>query len=301
MVNFTSGLAPLAAATPRLPYPAPTPPTVPLTKEQVLRRNNVRIVGHGKPPMLLCNGFGYNQRLWQPLVAALAQQHQVILFDHVGTGESDLTAYDFDKYAQLAGYAQDMLDICRVLELEGAVLVGHSVGSTIALLAASQAPAYFTQVVLLTPSPCYLNGPGYYGGYERADLEQLLTLLATDYRSWANLFVDLLLGPLALSSLAEELHHCLSPTASPMAQQFARVTFLSDHRADVPRLHLPTLVVQCPEDFIAPAQVGDYLVAHLPQAQLVTLSAAGHCPQLSAPLETLAALRTFLQLEAKPL
>lgn len=159
----------------------------------------------------------------------------------------------------------------------------------------SQAPAHFAQVVLLTPSPCYLNEPGYYGGYERADLEQLLTLLATDYHSWATLFVDLLLGPLASSGLAEELHPCLSPTASPMAQQFARVTFLSDHRADVPRLHLPTLVVQCQQDFIAPAEVGGYLVAHLPTAQLVTLSAAGHCPQLSAPLETLAALRAFLR------
>ncbi|RZL10648.1 MAG: alpha/beta hydrolase [Hymenobacter sp.] len=295
MLSFTSAAAVSSPPAISLPCPAAYSPAAALTKEQVLRRNHVRIVGHGKPPMLLCNGFGYNQRLWQPLVAALAQHHQVILFDHVGTGGSDPAAYDVDKYAHLAGYAQDLLDICRVLELEKAVLVGHSVGSTIALLAASQAPAHFAQVVLLTPSPCYLNEPGYYGGYERADLDQLLTLLATDSHSWATLFVDLLLGPLASSGLAEELHPCLSPTASPMAQQFARVTFLSDHRADVPRLTLPTLVVQCQQDFIAPAEVGGYLVAHLPTAQLVTLSAAGHCPQLSSPLETLAALRAFLR------
>jgi sigma-B regulation protein RsbQ len=259
-----------------------------------MRRNNVRIVGHGKP-LLLCNGFGYNQRVWHTLVTALAQDHQVILFDYVGTGASDLAAYDADKYAHLAGYAQDVLDICRVLKLEQAVVLGHSVGSMIALLAASQAPTYFAKVVLLTPSPCYLNEPGYYGGYERADIEQLLALLQTDYRGWATLFVDLLLGPLATSDLAEELHQCLSSTASPMAQQFARVTFLSDHRADVPGLSLPTLVMQCQEDFIAPAEVGGYLVAHLPNAQLVNLPAAGHCPQLSAPLATLAALRPFLQ------
>jgi len=261
----------------------------------VLARNHVRIVGHGKPPMLLCNGFGYTQRLWQPLVTALAQDHQVILFDHVGTGESDLAAYEADKYAHLAGYAQDVLDICRVLDLRQAVLVGHSVGAMIALLAASQAPAYFAKVVLLTPSPCYLNEPGYYGGYERAELEQLLTLMQTDYQGWATLLVDLLLGPLAPLGLAAEVHQCLSATASPMARQFARVTFLSDHRAAVPGLTLPTLVVQSQEDFIAPAEVGSYLVAHLPNAHLVTLPTAGHCPQLSAPLETLAALRSFLQ------
>jgi sigma-B regulation protein RsbQ len=267
----------------------------PLERAEVLARNQVRIIGEGKPPLLLCNGFGYTQRVWQSLVTALAHDHQVILFDHVGTGGSDLAAYDADKYAHLGGYAQDLLDICRVLELEQAVLLGHSVGAMIALLAASQAPAYFAKMVLLTPSPCYLNEPGYYGGYERVEIEQLLTLLHTDERGWATLLVDLLLGPLATPELAAETHQCLSATASPMAQQFARVTFLSDHRADVPHLSLPTLVVQSQEDFIAPAQVGDYLVAHLPQGQLVNLPAAGHCPQLSAPLATLAALRPFLQ------
>jgi sigma-B regulation protein RsbQ len=275
---------------------APTPASQALlTTQQVLARNHVRIIGHGKPPLLLCNGFGYTQRVWQALATALAHDHQVILFDHVGVGGSDPAAYDAAKYAHLAGYAQDVLDICRVLELEQAVLLGHSVGAMIALLAASQAPAYFAKVVLLTPSPCYLNEPGYYGGYERADIEQLLKLMQTDEQGWATLLVDLLLGPLATPELAAETHQCLSATASPMAQQFARVTFLSDHRADVPGLTLPTLVVQCLEDAIAPAEVGGYLVAHLPQAQLVTLPAAGHCPQVSSPVATLAALRPFLQ------
>jgi sigma-B regulation protein RsbQ len=292
VLPFTSAVIPLPAVATLAPAP---PSRGLLTKQEVLARNHVRILGHGKPPLLLCNGFGYTQRVWQSLATALAHDHQVILFDHVGTGGSDFTAYDADKYAHLAGYAQDMLDICRVLQLEQAVLLGHSVGATIALLAASQAPAYFTKVVLLTPSPCYLNKPGYYGGYERADIEQLLTLMHTDERGWATLLVDLLLGPLATPELAAETHQCLSATASPMAQQFARVTFLSDHRADVPGLRLPTLVVQCLEDAIAPAEVGSYLVAHLPNAQLVTLPAAGHCPQVSSLLATLAALRPFLQ------
>lgn len=291
MQRFTYS-EPLAGAPARFPTRNPQP-LLPHLREAVLRRNNVRIIGQGKPPLLLCNGFGYTQRLWQTLVTALAQDHQVILFDHVGTGGSDPAAYEADKYAHLAGYARDVLDICRVLELEQAVLLGHSVGATIALLAASQAPAYFAKVVLLTPSPCYLNEPGYYGGYERAELEQLLTLMQTDDQGWATLLVDLMLGPLATPELTAETRQCLSAMASPMAQQFARVTFLSDHRADVPGLTLPTLVVQSQEDFIAPAQVGGYLVAHLPNAQLVTLPTAGHCPQLSAPLATLAALRAF--------
>jgi sigma-B regulation protein RsbQ len=290
--HFTSTATPPIAVAGGVPA-SPSPEL--LNKQQVLARNQVRILGHGKPPLLLCNGFGYTQRVWQSLATALAHDHQVILFDHVGVGGSDLAAYDAAKYAQLGGYAQDVLDICRVLELEQAVLLGHSVGAMIALLAASQAPTYFAKVVLLTPSPCYVNEPGYYGGYERAEIEQLLTLMQTDERGWATLLVDLLLGPLATPELAAETHECLSATASPMAQQFARVTFLSDHRADVPGLRLPTLVVQCLEDAIAPAEVGGYLVAHLPQAQLVSLPAAGHCPQLSAPVATLDALRPFLQ------
>jgi sigma-B regulation protein RsbQ len=294
MTSFTSAATVSLPVAPNEPYASTYSPPAALTKEQVLQRNHVRIVGLGKQPLLLCNGFGYTQRLWEPLVTALAQDYQVILFDHVGTGLADLTAHDAAKYAHLGGYAQDVLDICRVLDLQQTVLVGHSVGSTIALLAASQVPAHFAQVVLLTPSPCYLNEPGYYGGYEQADMEQLLTLMHTDKLGWTTLLVDLLLGPLAPPSLAEEVYQCLSATASPMARQFARVTFLSDHRAAVPGLTLPTLVVQSQEDFIAPAQVGSYLVTQLPNARLVTLPTAGHCPQLSAPLETLAALRAFL-------
>jgi len=284
--SLLSAPPPLSA----LPFPADS------VAEQIRQRNNVRVLGAGpgKPTLLLCNGFGYNQRVWQPLATALARDYQVVLFDHVGTGGSDLAAYDEHKYAQLAGYAQDLLALCQALALEQVILLGHSVGAMIALLAACQCPAFFARVVLLTSSPCYLNEPGYYGGYERADLEQLLMLLATDYHGWATLFVDLLLGPLAAPGLAEELHQCLSATASPMAQQFARLTFLSDHRAQVPNLTLPTLVIQCQQDVIAPAEVGTYLLQHLPQAQLVTLPAAGHCPQLSAPLDTLAALRSFL-------
>lgn len=294
--RFTYSESPAAA-----PPPSPTsdqqprPATVlPNLGEAVLRRNNVRVIGHGKPPLLLCNGLGYNQRLWQHLTTALAVHHQVILFDHVGSGESEVHAYDTHKYASLQGYAQDLVEICQALNLHQAVLVGHSVGASIAMLAAIQAPGHFSQVVLLTPSPSYINEPGYYGGFERENLQQVLDLMKADYQDWAFMFADLLMGPTSSPALGEELARFFCETDAGIAQQFARVTFFSDNRADVPHLHLPTLVVLCREDVVAPAEVGAYLLQHLPQAQLVTLRTSGHCPQLSAPLETLAAIQVFV-------
>jgi sigma-B regulation protein RsbQ len=261
----------------------------------VMQRNHVRIIGQGARTLLLCNGFGYSQHLWHHLAPALAAQYRVVLFDHVGSGGSDRQAYDAQKYDRLDGYAQDMVEICRALHLHDAVLVGHSVGAIIALLAASAAPEHFGQVVLLTPSPCYINEPGYYGGFERENLQQVLDAMQTDYHRWAYQFADLLLGDANSPILSEELGQFFGEADVAIAQQFARVTFFSDNRADVPRLHLPTLVVLCHEDVIAPAEVGEYLLNHLPNARLVTLRTTGHCPQLSAPLETLAAIQDFVR------
>lgn len=270
--------------------PQPTAPGY-----DVLMRHHVRVIGHGKPPILLCNGFGCHQGIWHYLLTALAVHHQVILFDYVGSGQSDLTAYDPQKYATLAAYAQDVVDICQALDLRGATLIGHSVGATIAMLAASQAPEHFTKVVLLAPSPCFLNEPPYYGGFERADLLEVLATMEKDYQGWTMAFADLLMGPTNTSSLGEELASFLCETDSTIAKQFARVTFLADHRADVGRLTLPTLVVQCTDDVAGPPEVGTFLLEHLPHAQLITLNTSGHCPHLSAPMETLAAIRTFVE------
>jgi sigma-B regulation protein RsbQ len=267
--------------------PAPSGPAV-------LRRNNVRVIGQGPRTLLLCNGFGYNQRFWDHLAPALAAQYQVVLFDHVGSGESDRQAYDAEKYNCLQGYAHDVIEICRALHLREAVLVGHSVGAIIALLAATTAPEHFGQVVLLTPSPCYINEPGYYGGFDRENLQQVLDGMQTDYHGWAYQFADLLMGDSNPPVLSEELGQFFWLTDSAIAQQFARVTFFSDNRADLPRLQLPTLLVLCQEDVVAPTEVGQYMLAHLPNAQLVTLHTTGHCPQLSAPLETLAAIQAFV-------
>jgi sigma-B regulation protein RsbQ len=269
-------------------------PMLEAERQRVLKRHSVRVIGHGKPPMLLCNGFGCNQRIWHYLTIALAVQHQVIVFDYVGSGASDLSAYDSHKYATLAGYAQDVVEICQALDLRETIIVGHSVGATIATLAAVQAPQYFAKAVLLAPSPYYLNEPGYYGGFERADMLQVLDTMEADYHNWTIAFADLLMGPTNEASLGEELAGFFCETDSTIAKKFARVALLSDNRADLAHLHIPTLLVQCTDDVAGPPEVGAYLLHHLPHAQLITLKTTGHCPHLSAPLETLTAIRAFV-------
>jgi sigma-B regulation protein RsbQ len=262
-------------------------------RHEVLQRHSVRVIGQDKPAMLLCNGFGCTQHIWHYLTTALAVHYQVIVFDYVGSGASDMSAYTAQKYATLAGYAQDVVEICQALDLRETILVGHSVGATIAMLAAIKAPQHFAKAVLLAPSPCYINEPGYYGGFERSDLLQVLTAMEVDHQAWTTAFADMLLGPANTASLGAELANFFCDTDSPIARQFAQVTFLADNRADVGLLNTPTLIVQCTDDVAGPAEVGAYLLQHLPQGKLITLNTTGHCPHLSAPLETLAAIQAF--------
>jgi sigma-B regulation protein RsbQ len=260
----------------------------------LLARFNVHVIGEGKPPLIFCNGFGCNQHVWRYLTAALATRYQLVLFDYVGTGGADLTAYDPPKYACLNGYAQDVVAICRALNLRDAIIIGHSVGASIAMLAAIAAPKHFTKAILLAASPCYLNEPGYCGGFDLADVEQLLTFFTADDHAWANPFAQLLLGPTNTGTAMEELSGFFCEMDPMVARQLARVTFLSDNRADVPLLRLPTLVLQCAHDVAVPREAAAYLLDQLPQGTLVQLQATGHCPHLSAPMETLAAMEAFL-------
>lgn len=245
--------------------------------------------------MVFCNGFGCSQHIWRHLTTALSQHHQLVFFDYIGTGETDPKAYDPQKYASLAGYAQDVVAICEALALRDVVLIGHSVGATIALLAATAAPTYFKQVVLLAPSPYYLNEPGYYGGFERADVEQLLAMFDRDGHQWAIPFANLLLGPTTAHSAMEELTTYFCEMDETVGRQLARITFLSDHRTDVTHLHLPTLIIQSAQDAAVPAEVVAYLAQQLPEAKQVQLPTMGHCPHLSAPLETIAAIAAFVR------
>jgi sigma-B regulation protein RsbQ len=260
----------------------------------LLQRNKVRVIGNGDQVLLFCHGFGCSQQIWRYLTTSLATRYKLVLFDYVGSGESDLQAYEPVKYSSLAGYATDIVDICKVLELRNVVLVGHSVGSTIAMLAAVQEPSYFSKIIMLAPSPCYTNEPGYHGGFDREDVLQLLQLMDADYAGWANMFAAILMGSRNEASLGEELAGFFCNTDPQIAKQFATTAFLSDNRAEVSLVNIPTLILQCSQDAIAPEEVGEFLHQQLPQSTLVKLQATGHCPHLSAPLETLRAIDTYL-------
>jgi sigma-B regulation protein RsbQ len=260
----------------------------------VLDRNHVHVAGAGTQTLLFCNGFGCSQHIWRYVSTSLSSRYRVVLFDHVGSGESELSAYDPQKYSALAGYAQDVVEICQALDLRHVVVVGHSVGATIAMLAAIQAPEYFAKVIMIGASPCYINKPDYYGGASQEDMNQLLDLMDVDYDSWANMFAGLLIGASRRPSLGEELAGYFCSTDSTIAKRFARIALLADNRAEIPQLQLPTLLLQCSDDAVVPSEVGEYLLAHLPHATLTNLQATGHCPHLSAPLEILSIIEPFL-------
>ncbi|WP_460675913.1 alpha/beta fold hydrolase [Hymenobacter coalescens] len=240
------------------------------------------------------NGFGCDQTIWRYILPALAQQYRLVLFDHLGAGLSDTSAYDPVKYQSLEAYAQDVLAICAHLNLEDVTLVGHSVGATIGTLAAIREPARFQRLLLLCPSPCYTNEADYYGGFERQDLEDMLAFMEKDFVGWADSFAPFIMGNPERPALAAELIHSFCQNDPDIAKQFARVTFLSDNRPDMARLRTPCLLVQCAEDIIAPPEVGDYLHEVIPASTLVTLPVSGHCPHISAPRETLAAMEAYL-------
>jgi sigma-B regulation protein RsbQ len=259
-----------------------------------LKRNNVHVAGRGQQTLLFVNGFGCDQTIWRYILPALAEHYRLVLFDHVGAGLSDATAYNPQKYASLHGYAQDVLEICEELDLSAVTLVGHSVGAMIGALAAIQAPERFQRLLLLCPSPCYLNEADYHGGFDRADIENMLSFMERDFVEWADTFAPLIMGNPDRPTLSAELIHSFCQNDPAIARKFARVTFLSDNRADLARLHTPCLLVQCAQDLIAPLEVGDYLHTALPDSTLVTLPVSGHCPHVSAPRETLAAMEAYM-------
>lgn len=265
-----------------------------LPTHDVLKRHNVRVLGTGSSTLLLCNGYGCSQQVWNYLIPTLAAQNRLVLFDQMGAGQSDTTAYEAQKYATLHGYVQDIVAICQALDLRQLTIIGHSEGAMVALLATIQAPHYFSKAVLLTASPCHVNKPGYYGGFEEQDIQEMLTAMDKNYRQWATTFALLLMGQCQPVALSHELATHFCEIDAVMAKQATRISFLSDHRADLAHVSVPTLLLQCQDDVAVPSEVNDYMVAHLPYARLVMLEASGHCPHLSAPLEVLAALQEFI-------
>ena len=261
----------------------------------VVVRNNVRVSGNVRGrPMLFAHGFGCDQNMWRLVAPAFEDEYRVILFDHVGAGGSDASSYDRIKYASLEGYAADVLEICRELELRDVVFVGHSVSAMIGVLAAAEDASRFAELVLICPSPRYLDDEGYRGGFTREDIDGLLASLESNYLGWSAAMAPAIMGNADRPELGEELTNSFCRADPAIARQFARVTFLSDNRDDLKRVGLPALVLQCRDDVIAPDEVGAYVARELPFAELVVMDATGHCPNLSAPEETIEAIKTFL-------
>jgi sigma-B regulation protein RsbQ len=266
----------------------------------VPRRNNVQVLGHGGPVLLYAHGFGCNQDMWSRVTPAFASTHRQVLFDYVGSGQSELAAFDPQRYASLKGYAQDVLDVCDALDLrEGVTFVGHSVSCSIGLLASITRPALFDRLVLLGPSPCFLNHPpDYMGGFEAEDLEGLLALMDQNYMGWAQYLAPVVAGASGAGEVAGTLSDSFCSTDPVAAKVFARTTFFADNRADLPKVQRPTLILQHRQDNLAPLAVGEYLHAHLPHSRLQVLESAGHCAHLSNPELVIEAMRGYLALPA---
>jgi sigma-B regulation protein RsbQ len=260
----------------------------------IRERNNVRTVGSSGPVMLFAHGFGCDQNMWRYVAPAFAADHRVVLFDHVGAGGSDITAYDREKYGRLDGYAGDVLEICDELGLENVIFVGHSVSAMIGVLAARAEPARFKALILVGPSPRYLDDDGYQGGFSRSDIDELLDSLESNYLGWSASMAPAIMGNADRPELGDELANSFCRTDPAIAGPFARVTFLSDNRDDLSTVQVPTLILQCSDDIIAPHAVGAFVHSRITASELVTLKAKGHCPNLSAPEETTNAIKAFV-------
>ena len=261
----------------------------------VRERNNVTVQGEGEQVMLFAHGFGCDQNMWRFVAPTFEDRYRTVRFDYVGAGGSDISAYDADRYDRLAGYTQDVLEIVDALDLDDVIFVGHSVSTAIGMLAAIEAPDRFDRLVLIGASPCYLNDPpAYHGGFDRADIEDLLDMMDKNYIGWADYFASLIMQQAEATEVVDELDRSFCSTDPHIARQFAEVTFLSDVRDAVPEVSIPTLLVQCRDDIVAPPAVSRWLDEHLPNATLTMLDAAGHCPHMSHPAATVSALNAYL-------
>ncbi|SFF98557.1 alpha/beta fold hydrolase [Pontibacter chinhatensis] len=261
----------------------------------VLKRNNVQVSGKGEKAMVFAHGYGCDQNMWRFITPAFEDEYKIVLFDHVGNGKSDATAYNKVKYGTLHGYADDVLAICKALDLENAIFVGHSVSAMIGALAAVKEPNRFEKLVMIGPSPCYINDEGYIGGFSREDIDELLESLDSNYLGWSAAMAPVIMGNPGRPELGEELTNSFCRTNPEIAKHFAHTTFLSDNRSDLQKLKTKSLILQCSEDVIAPMEVGKYVHEQIADSEFILLDATGHCPNLSAPEETIAAMKTFLE------
>src|SRR5579871_5752602 len=260
----------------------------------IIERNNVIVSGAGEPSMMFAHGFGCDQNMWRDVARQFEVDHRVILFDHVGAGRSNLAAYSTHKYSDLAAYANDVVEIGEALGLANATFVGHSVSAMIGVLAVLKAPGMFSKLVMVGPSPRYIDDGDYVGGFSRPQIEELLAFLAENHLGWSAAMAPAIMGNGDRPELGETLTRSFCATDPDIARQFAQVTFFSDNRTDVAKLDIPTLVLQSRDDIIAPECVGEWVRDAVPNSSYILLDATGHCPNLSAPAEVTAAIRAFV-------
>jgi len=263
-------------------------------KISAVQRNNVKVVGNGTQPILFAHGYGCDQNMWRYVYPEFEENYKVILFDHVGAGHSDHNSYSKEKYDNLLGYAEDILEICEELDLKDVILISHSVSSMIAALAANLEPSRFANLIMIGPSARYINDEGYVGGFNKEDIDDLMEALDSNYLGWAANIAPVIMGNPDKPELGEELSNSFCRTNPEIAKHFARVTFLSDNRKDLKSVTVPTLVLQCSQDIIAPVEVGQYVHNNLQNSEFQILNATGHCPNLSAPEETTFAIKQYL-------
>ena len=264
-------------------------------------RHNVHVAGQADgQPMVFAHGFGCDQNMWRLVTPHFEDRYKIVLFDHVGAGGSDATAYDPQRYADLRGYADDVVQLCAELDLTDVIFVGHSVSAMIGVLASIQDPARFAHLVLVGPSPRYVDDGDYVGGFQRSDIDELLESLESNYLGWSTAMAPAIMGNADRPQLGAELTESFCRADPEIQKRFARTTFLSDNRADLAAVATPSLVLQCSDDVIAPDAVGRYVHQHLADSDFVQLDATGHCPNLSAPDETAAAIDSYLERRRRP-
>jgi sigma-B regulation protein RsbQ len=261
---------------------------------QIQQRHHATVRGEGSPTFVFAHGFGCDQSMWRFVAPHYAERARTLCYDLVGSGNSDLSAYDPARYGSLDAHADDLVELVRAHGDGPVVFVGHSVGAMIGLLAGIRAPGLFSAQIWLGPSPCYVNDGDYVGGFSREDVDSLLETLDSNYLGWSSTMAPVIMGAPDRPQLGEELTNSFCRTDPDIAKHFARVTFLSDNRGDVPKLQVPTLVLQCSDDIIAPTSVGEYLQRNLPRGTLRIIENVGHCPHLSAPSESIEAMDEFL-------
>jgi sigma-B regulation protein RsbQ len=258
------------------------------------KRNNINLLGKGQQPMIFAHGFGCDQNMWRFVTPAFEDTHRIVLMDHVGSGHSDHAAYDFEKYNSLTGYAQDLIEVCEELQLQDVIVVAHSVSCMIAVLAAAARPELFDKLILIGPSPCYINDQDYFGGFDPKDIEELVATLESNYLGWSSYITPVIIGNPEKPEFSEELNRSFCTMNPEIAKHFAKVTFGGDNRADLAKVRTDSLIIQCHPDVIAPVEVGQFVHKNIRNSSFVQLNTSGHCPHLTAPELVISSIKNYL-------